>query len=130
MKCHSTECGTLKSYRVVCKCQYFALGTLSGTKPNILTPKRYDEYPRPLFVLESPPGDCRCRSCDHTTLCCLWQSQSTWENRDPHRIRDHGECSLMWSLLLLEFLCVGIESAIFLPLFSVIWINLHNAECD
>ena len=56
MKCHSTECGTLKSYRVVCKCQYFALDTLSGTKPSILTPKRYDEYPRPLFVSGSSPG--------------------------------------------------------------------------
>ena len=56
MKCHSIDRGTSRRYRVVCKCKYFALNTLSGTKTRILTPKRYDEHPRP-FYMGVPPRD-------------------------------------------------------------------------
>ena len=48
MKCHSIERGIPKRYRVVCKCKYLALSTLSGTKAqDVFTPKRYDEHPHP-----------------------------------------------------------------------------------
>ena len=58
MKCHSINRGTPKRYRVLCKCRYFALNTLSGTKNiRILTPKRYDEHTHPFYMgVPPPPG--------------------------------------------------------------------------
>ena len=55
MKCHSIDRGTPKRYRVVGKCKYFALNTLSGTKTQDFNPKRYNEHPA-LFIWESLPS--------------------------------------------------------------------------
>ena len=50
------DLGTPKRYRVVCKCKYFALNTLSGTKIQDFNPKSYDEHPRPFYMGFPPPG--------------------------------------------------------------------------
>ena len=50
MKCHSIDRGTPKRYCVVCKCKYFALNTLSGTRTQDVNPKKYDEHPRPFYM--------------------------------------------------------------------------------
>ena len=52
MKCHSI--GTPKRYRVVCKCKYFALNTLSGTKTQDFNPQEVWRASPP-FLYGSPP---------------------------------------------------------------------------
>ena len=57
MNCHSIDRGIPKRYRVVCKCKYFALNTLSGTKSRDFNPQEVRQASLPLLVMESiPPG--------------------------------------------------------------------------
>ena len=53
MKDHSIDRGTPKRYRVVCKCKYFALNTLSGTKTKDFNPYEVRRASPP-FLYGSP----------------------------------------------------------------------------
>ena len=57
MKCQSIDRSIPKRYRVVCKCKYFALNTLSGTKPQGFNPLKDVRRASPPFLYGSPsPG--------------------------------------------------------------------------
>ena len=53
MKCHSIDRVIPKRYRVVCKCKYFALNILSGTKTQDFNPKEVRRASPP-FLYGSP----------------------------------------------------------------------------
>ena len=57
MKCHSIDRGTPRRHRVVCKCKYFALNTLSSTKTQDFNPQEVRQA-SPSFLYGSPPWDC------------------------------------------------------------------------
>ena len=61
----SVNRGTPKRYHIICRCKYFALNILSGTKTQDLTPKRHDYQSCPCNVsieVLTPPPPLRCKA--------------------------------------------------------------------